>query len=287
MKVLRIVGKTCFILFLIALFLLPVVALYAISQEEQAQYTVAAVNVGPERGYGESCAVCRLDMPESTTVQAKVVSSKQLYQELSAYRYPYQIRWTVSTGDAVKAGDCLGTYNGSAIAAQFTGVLREINLGEKPYVCFDSLEDLVLECTVSAQQEAIFARKNLELTDETGTALRFVDMSLIRGDEGRTVRLEYDKENLVYGTRYTDLLLYTGRVYSQTLAVDVDCVYQKAGSDSHFVRVLDDEGYFVWECPVEVGYSNGEMICVTGVDEGVWCDSGYKSLIEVKDNAGA
>ena len=38
-------------------------------------------------------------------------------------------------------------------------------------------------------------------------------------------------------------------------------------------------GQYMAEIEVEIGYSNGDMVCVSGISEGTFYDSGYKVVI--------
>ena len=286
MKYLKMLGKAVMLCLLIVLFLMPIGALYYISSAEQAQYETPVVSVGTERGYGEASPVVRMDVFETTTIQAKVISNSAAYMELKAYRYPYRIRWLISPGDAVKQGTVIGYYNGTEIVSELSGVVREINLGDQPFLRFNTLDELVLECYISDQQKSIFQRNGLALSDKNGVNLYIVDMSLIQSELGTRVLLKYDRQDLVFGAAFSNFVLYTGRTYPQTLVVETSCVYKKPGDEAYYVRLLDKDGYFLEERAVEVGYTNEKMICVSGVEEGDLRDSGYKALIEGGSNAG-
>ena len=76
------------------------------------------------------------------------------------------------------------------------------------------------------------------------------------------------------------LAIYTGRVYNGTLVLPEDCVYQKEDQEDApwYVRQVTEDGFLIGEQEVQVGYSDGEYVCVTGVEEGAWFDSGYKAI---------
>lgn len=283
MRTFKSIAKALLIAALAVLFALPVGMLYAISVSEQQKYETPLVQVGPERAYGERCAVTRMDMAETITVSGRVVSGEFVYMELADYSEPYSIRWVRSQGDAVRQGETIGYYNGEAVTASATGVIREISLGSKPYIRLDSIERLLLECYVSDVELKILKRDSLELTDENGVPLTVADIDLIRSDGGTRVLLSYDAPTLTYGAAVEELKLRTGVVYRQALAVEADCVYRKEKDGQHYVRLVDENACYLREAPVEVGYTNGSYICVSGVQEGDWCDSGYKALVEAGD----
>ena len=62
--------------------------------------------------------------------------------------------------------------------------------------------------------------------------------------------------------------------------MEKSCVYTPTGSDKKYVREVDEFGKYLQEVEVTTGYSNGEYICVSGIEEGAFCDSGYKAVVE-------
>ncbi len=74
----------------------------------------------------------------------------------------------------------------------------------------------------------------------------------------------------------------TGTVYTDVLAVDKDCVYQKEPDGPYFIRRVSDDGRVIEEVEVETGISNKEMITITGVEEGWYADPGYAKLINAE-----
>ena len=187
----------------------------------------------------------------------------------------------VSVGDVIHPGDLIAYDGSKEIISDAYGLIREISLGNDPYLRLCSLEDLALECYVNDTQRAILQRSSLELLDEDGTALTLLDMDEIYTNGNSTrVLLRYDAENLRYGQTFSDLILSTGKVYSQALVVDERCVYKKPDTDSYYLRLVDQDGHFISETEVKVGYSDGTYICVSGIEEGTLCDSGYKTLAE-------
>ena len=45
------------------------------------------------------------------------------------------------------------------------------------------------------------------------------------------------------------------------------------------VRQVTAEGIFLTEREIQIGYSNGDYVCVTGVEEGECFDMGYKAIV--------
>ena len=280
MYIIKKVATTVFCVFLICLLLAPVGILYFISQNEQAQYQPEPVPVVEELAYGDVLPVVRRDIYETIKINGTVVSASDFFVELKA-RDPYDLRFMVSVGDVIHPGDLIAYDGSKKIVSDAYGLISEISLGNDPYLRLCSLEDLALECYVNDTQRAILQRSSLELLDEDGTSLTLLDMDEIYTN-GNSIRvlLRYDAENLRYGQTFSDLILSTGKVYSQALVVDERCVYRKPNTDSYYLRLVDQDGHFISETQVKVGYSDGTYICVSGIEEGTLCDSGYKTLAE-------
>ena len=39
------------------------------------------------------------------------------------------------------------------------------------------------------------------------------------------------------------------------------------------------DGIFLEEMEVQIGYTNGDVVCISGVEEGSWFDSGYQAIV--------
>ena len=282
------VGKLLFLLLIFALLIFPIGIVFAISQEEQAQYTPPAVVHLEEQAYGEPLQVVRRDIKETITLSGNVVSTQTLYQDLPL-RDPYLLRVEVASGQAVQAGDIIGQYKGEPIAAAYTGVILQVNTGSDAYIQYASLEDLALECYVENSVLSVLQRENLALKDAGGNAYSVLRIDPI-ADGGRGVRvlLGAPAGTMLYGEYIAKLTLETGRVFPGALVIDEQCVYTMNGESQAYVRLVDAEGIVIREQKVTRSYSDGTYVCITGVEEGAYCDGGYKAVIEGGGNhAGA
>ena len=45
------------------------------------------------------------------------------------------------------------------------------------------------------------------------------------------------------------------------------------------MRQVSAQGLYMTELEVEIGYSNGDTVCVSGIAEGTFYDSGYKAVV--------
>ena len=278
MYILKKLGVAVLFLLLLSLLIAPVGMLYLISKEEQKQYLVKPVPVVEELAYGEIVPVGRMDMNETVTLSGKITGTKEFFMELPC-KDPYALRFMVEQGDVIHSGDLLAYEGKGEIISTADGLIREICLGTNSYLRLVSLEDLALECEITDKQAAIFRRNSLSLSDEVGNRLQVLDLSEIYSTNG-TLRLllQYDAESLTYGQPIDNLILYTGKTYTQALVVQKCCIYQKPETGKYYVRLVDENGHFLQEAEVTLGYSNEDYVCISGVEEGVLCDAGYGSL---------
>lgn len=265
------------------LFLLPVGALVIISQMEQAQYVTAEDEQLQDMAYGKVCEVLRIDVEEYVEVSGGVISTKVSFMELKQYKEPYNIRFIVNVGDVVGEGDVIGYYQGKEVCSEVTGQIRMIDLGGEPYIMFESFNNLAIEIPCTDEYLlSIFQRSNAELTSRDGVIYRVLkvdDASSVMGATKVWIAPE-GGSTLIYGAPVEDLRLYTGRVFPQSLMIEKACVYSYPGSEAKYVRTVDRNGVFLSEVEVEVGFENGDYVSVSGVEEGTFCDSGYKAIVE-------
>ena len=280
MKFLKGLLKGFFWLLIFALLLAPIYLIYRISNEEMKQYEPKPVPVFRETAYGAISRAHRMDVKEIVTVSGTCVSDSYGYMELKQ-KEPSLIRWDVNTGDEVREGQVIGTYKGKEVTSTLTGIISEMNYySSEPYIKVKLLEPVELECYVNDKTLSALKRAGDELETEDGEAVTLTYTALTKDYEGRTkVRLSIDSEYYSYGMEVKELKLLTGRAYLSTLVLSPKCLYQKEeGSDKWFARRVTEDGYFIEEVEVQVGYDNGEVVCVTGVNEGDCFDTGYRAI---------
>lgn len=274
-------SKIIVMLLFLALIIAPIGALTYISALEQEQYLPQEGEIVLEElAYGTPIEVVRMDMTESITLSGTVVSTKVTYEELEQENIS-NLRLLVSTGQVLQAGDLIGYLDGQEIRATKTGVIRSINKGGDAYIELWALEDLVIECYVDDAQLKVLKRGSLDLTDSNGNKYTVAQIDEIRiGSDLTRVLLASETAELIYGKKMESTNFNTGRVYSDCLVVESSCVYTYNGRD-YYVRLVDQGGVVQGENPVEVGFSLNGYICITeGVQEGQFCDSGYKAIAE-------
>lgn len=286
MTVLKRLPKLLFGLFIIALLLCPLGLIYQISQAEMEQYTVPVLPKLIETSYGDVVQVLRGDMGETISVSGTFVSRSYAYQDLKYGDKNSSIRWQVGPGDEVCEGYTLGSYANNDIVAQYTGLVDSIySYSTDGYICYRLFSPVELECSVDDATLTVLKRSSLELSLLDGTPVEITFLSSMKNVDGSTkVRFSIESESYQYGTFVEDLLMLTGRTFSQALMVRSDAVYQKVEGDNEpwYARVVSEDGVFIKEIEVKVSYSSGDMVCISGeeVEEGAFFDAGYKAVIE-------
>ncbi len=280
MKIFKQVCKVLFWILIAALLITPLGLLYEISNQELAEYQRPTLPALKQMAMGRVVQVTRQDVKEYVTVFGKFTSDESVYQEITV-KTPNAIRWDVAAGDEIQEGQVLGTYYGDPVTAQYTGIIQSINSysSDNSYIKIRLLENLVLECDV--QQETLSVlKRGRNMTTQESYPVELVYASNVCSSAGTyRVKLVVDADSYAYG-QAAELTVFSGLQYPQALVVDRDCVYQKeAGENSKwYVRTVTAAGEVLREVEVETGYAIGNMICVTGVPEGTYCDAGYSAV---------
>lgn len=281
MKIAKSILKGVFWILILALLLAPLGLIYKISQQEMEEYRTPEAPIFRETSYGAALMATRTDVREYVTVTGIMVSNTYRFVELEQ-EYPDRIRWMVSSYDEIQEGQLLGYYQGTEILSPLTGILTEIHAyGSEPYLKVRMLEPLELECRVPQRVLNILMEGD-ELTTEDGSAARVLYAAKLKNDDGTTtIRLSVDGLKQSYGETVSELKLFTGICYPQALVLPEICLYQKdPGEDSQwYVREVTADGYFLREIPVNRGFTSGDQVCVTGIQEGSYFDAGYKSVV--------
>ena len=280
MKFLKQACKVLFWILIAALLIAPLGLLYEISNQEMEEYQRPTLPALKEMAMGRVMQVTRQDVKEYVTVSGKFTSDESVYQEIKV-KTPNAIRWDVAAGDEIQEGQVLGTYYGDPVTAQYTGIIQSINSysSDNSYIKVKLLENLVLECDVKEDVRSVLKRGRNMLTQEGYPVELLYASNVCSGAGTYRVKLVVDADIYSYG-QTVELIVFSGLQYPQVLVVDRDCVYQKeAGENSRwYVRTVTAAGEVLGEVEVETGFAIGNMICVTGVAEGTYCDAGYSAV---------
>ena len=280
MKLKKGILKGLFWVLVLALLLAPSFLIWRLSREEMKQYEAKSVPAFRETAYGSIAKARRADVEVAVTVSGRCVCEEFVYMELTQ-KSPQNIRWYVREGDEVLQGQPVGILGDTEIVCSCTGILREINTyAQAPYLRIQLLEPVEVECLVDAKTLRTLQRAEDGMKTEEGEAAALTYASLSRNAEGlTTVRLRIDSPYYVVGMEVKELTLLTGQRYLHTLVLDPRCLYQKEeGSEQWYARRVSEDGIFIEEVRVNVGYSDGQVVCVTGVNEGDCFDTGYQAI---------
>ena len=278
----KILKSLIWILLLVCFFVTPLALIWRISQAEIAAYEPPVDMEILLGAYGQALRPARTDVEEYVTVSGGVISDSIAYQELTMDK-PGRIRWIVSTNTAVNAGEILGYYEGEPVKAEYTGIFKSYSLtAGDAYLRFDTFERLLLVTDLSEDNLSYLKGSADYLKTTDGNKVTIEKISPLPNANGTTtVHLLVENADFHCGEKVSGLTINTGRVYPNVITLDVNCVYQKPGEKGvYYVREVTQDGTFVGEIKVIVGFSDGKKICVTGVEEGKFYDSGYKAVIE-------
>lgn len=275
------IAKGLFWLLIIALLMAPLWLIFRISDAEMQEYATPTAPLLQETAIGAVVQAKRQDISEYVTVAGDFTSSAYAYMELD-HKTAGNTRWTVGMGDEIQEGQTIGTYKGNAVTATLSGIIVEMNTySTDAYIRVQLLEPVELRCRVEDRVLSML-RRSETLTTARGEAVTLAYASRQKNPDGTTdIRLSIDTDRYTYGQQVERLEILTGRVYSRTVVLPVDCVYQKeTGEDKPwYARLVTESGLFLAELEVQIGYSNSDMVCVSGVSEGDWFDSGYKAIM--------
>lgn len=281
MKILKKILTTIFWLVIIMLLVAPIALIYQISNEEITEYTVPETPVLQQVAIGKVVQSQKADVAEYITVTGTFISSGYAYMELD-YESPDDIRWLVRVGDEIQEGQAIGIYAGEEVLSSVTGILVEMKAyGQDAYLRFELFSPLELECRVVDRVLSVLKRSE-NLKTENGAEVKLIYSSSKKNSDGTTtVRLSVDTDEYWFGQEVRNLKVLTGRVYRDAVVLPVACVYQKVPGENNpwYVRQVTESGMLIGEYQVEIGYSNGETICVTGISAGNYYDSGYKVVV--------
>lgn len=278
----KILKSLIWILLLACFFVVPLVLIWQISQAEIAAYEPPVEMEILLGAYGQAVRPVRTDVEEYVTVDGKVISDSIAYQELTMDK-PGRIRWIVSTNTAVNAGEILGYYEGEPVKAEYTGIFKSYSLtAGDAYLRFDTFDRLLLVTDLSEDNLNYLKGSADYLKTTDGNKVTIEKISpLPNANSTTTVHLLVENADFHCGQGVPALTINTGRVYPNVITLDVNCVYQKPGEKGvYYVREVTKDGTFVGESKVTIGFSDGKKICVTGVQEDKYYDSGYKAVIE-------
>lgn len=265
MKIGKILLRFLGVLLLLAVLALPLLALW-LNHTQIAEERRMIFPVLHESDKAVATRAMLQNVIESVQLKGIFVSGREAYQELE-YKDPGTIRWIVQPGSETRAGQVLGYYKGEEIRAEYTGILKERNTySEQPYLCYTLLEEPHLQCFVTPQQ----AQKLRDATDISaeGYDIRLLSVSNTLRADG-TVRVLFAVPGSIYTVGQTlEMKVYTGLELKYQMVLPVDCIYQKVEGEDQpwYVYQVTAEGEPIGEIEVELGYTDGEIVCINQLE---------------------
>lgn len=269
--------KLTVITVILLLFLAPIIILYKLSGSEKKSYIQDTYYEYKEAAYGEPIRVTRADIEYYVTTDGVISSSEYITIDIKDIESDNIL---VQPGDEIYKDKEI-TKGQKIIKAPCNGIAESVDTGNRIRVLsFDKLQ-LVTYIPID-KLNYIKESKSLSFNENEKLTVR--EISNIAQDNKVKVVFDIDSKSYMYGEELPDIKIYTDKVYSEVLVVNKNCVYKKG--NSYYVRVLDENGYYINEQEVKVSLETEEYMAISGVEEGTICDSGYKAFIRQEDGNG-
>ena len=269
--------KLTVITVILLLFLAPIIILYKLSGSEKKSYIQDTYYEYKEAAYGEPIRVTRADIEYYVTTDGVISSSEYITIDIKDIESDNIL---VQPGNEIYKDKEITTGQ-RIIKAPCNGIVESVDTGNRIRVLsFDKLQ-LVTNIPID-KLNYIKESKSLSFNENEKLTVR--EISNIAQDNKVKVVFDIDSKSYMYGEELPDIKIYTDKVYSEVLVVNKNCVYKKG--NSYYVRVLDENGYYINEQEVKVSLETEEYMAISGVEEGTICDSGYKAFIRQEDGNG-
>lgn len=269
--------KLTVITVILLLFLAPIIILYKLSGSEKKSYIQDTYYEYKEAAYGEPIRVTRADIEYYVTTDGVISSSEYIRIDIKDIESDNIL---VQPGDEIYKDKEITTGQ-KIIKAPCNGIVESVDTGNRIRVLsFDKLQ-LVTNIPID-KLNYIKESKSLSFNENEKLTLREIS-NIAQGNKVKVV-FDIDSKSYMYGEELPDIKIYTDKVYSEVLVVNKNCVYKKG--NSYYVRVLDENGYYINEQEVKVSLETEEYMAISGVEEGTICDSGYKAFIRQEDGNG-
>lgn len=269
--------KLTVITVILLLFLAPIIILYKLSGSEKKSYIQDTYYEYKEAAYGEPIRVTRADIEYYVTTDGVISSSEYITIDIKDIESDNIL---VQPGDEIYKDKEITTGQ-KIIKAPCNGIVESVDTGNRIRVLsFDKLQ-LVTNIPID-KLNYIKESKSLSFNENEKLTLREIS-NIAQGNKVKVV-FDIDSKSYMYGEELPDIKIYTDKVYSEVLVVNKNCVYKKG--NSYYVRVLDENGYYINEQEVKVSLETEEYMAISGVEEGTICDSGYKAFIRQEDGNG-
>lgn len=259
--------KGIIIVLSVFVYILPLIIICVISLNEVNNYKTTNIDY-EEHAYGEVCPVERRDIKENITISVTAVSNSK------ATMSSRDTNWMVKEGEEIFKGQTIGKKENTIIKSKENGIVDIVN---KNYIVINTDNDIVWEGEVPVNDMSYFREK---LYGKKGKKIKVVSISNVMKHNMVRIRFKSQNEKLFIGEQKHNYKLYTGRVMKKVLVVNKKCLVKR--KDKYYVRVTDERGIYLYEQEVKVGYHYKNFVCVTNIEEGTYCDTGFSEYCKIK-----
>lgn len=267
--------KVVVVIILFILFIAPLGLISYVSYLEMKKYEPEEIMKVQEKSYGEPVLITRTNMSETFELNGTFISQTYNFVELNNKSGDI-VKTLVSYNDEVKKGDVLAYINNTPVLSPVNGIITDLRAEqENGFIKLLDIEDLLFECVIDSS--LILTTSDVYST-ENGLSVQLVSLSNVAAKTGRKACFKVSGGNFLYGET-TNLTVYTGVVYENVLVINRSCIYQKEKGGQYYIRRVDVGGVVIGEYPVRIGISNNDMVCISDVEEGWFCDPGYAKFI--------
>lgn len=255
--------------------ILPITSITYVSYLEIQKYKPKTNYILSQVSYGEPKQIMRTNLEENLLIKGKFISKSYKFIDVKNNDVE-NIKTTISVNDEVKKGDILFYLNSKPVYSNVNGIICELDLDrQNGYIKLLDIDNLLFESYVSLDNKL---ELNKTYIADENIKIKLVSLSNIINEQGRKDYFKVDGNNFFYGQE-AEFKLKTGLIYTDVLAVDKHCVYQKEDGGPYYIRRVEADGTVIGEIEVKVGNADESMILISGVKEGWYCDSGYAKFI--------
>ena len=250
----------------IVLYLIPIITIVFVSNEEMKQYQMKQIEF-VDTAYGEVFQVEQKNIRENIMINAVAASNDIAV----IHGEGDDTVWIVNEGEEVKKDQVIGYRKSEPIKGQMNGIVKEITSN---YILLNTYRDIVWETEVLEKNLHYFKR---QLYDKYKNKVQvcFISNRIVEGKA--TVKFQLKNVKGKCGQQLKKIKLYTNKEFRNVLTINKKCVVNRDGN--YYVRIVDEQGIFQYEQQVNVGFENDDIICVTGIEEGTFCDGGFAGYI--------
>lgn len=264
--------KIILIMGCVILVVMPIVLIVIISTIERNSYQITEEGKADiVKSFGEPIPITRGTIKELIELEG-VFNSREFVEVKIHDNHVENLLIYKQVDEEVRRGEVLASVEGYQYLSPINGKITQIDNFTIKIISF---ENLLFETSVN--KDFKFKELFVKNSDEKLTMER---LSNIVDKKKRKAWFLNSNKNYLFGEEMT-FELYTGQVEDNVLTAPKGCVYSKQDKSKFYIRTVSESGVFIEEKEVQIGIQDDSNISIIGVDEGVFCDSGYKKYIDL------